>query len=208
MDTEITKNLGKDDRTAIDSTEDGSTNIGNSLAVRGKEVYFISDKKKLRRIDLKANPPTSTEVKNTEIKDVCVADKQVICVSPKGLVTNLDNNRSTQLPCQPDEVYTHIKYGCGMIIAVSFRKKRVEKACHSVNTFHLISPQLHHKHQKSITAKGSPFFIKTSKTTISDLSSLSLSTTARMRRSTCWLPSTEFSSFPSSSSTRRLWSPL
>ena len=113
-------------------------NIGNTIAIRGTEVYFITQSKQLKKIQVNLETKTCVcdeSATREKIADVTSTDKRVFVVSLDGIISNLEHSNITlKLPCLDDEKFTHMKFGGGMLIAISFRTFQSS----SYNTYHVV----------------------------------------------------------------------
>jgi hypothetical protein len=130
--------LQDDHKSITRNINDMGDNIGNKIAIRDYQVYFITQKKELRKIIVKPDTIESTldaEFIIENIADVATGGKKVYMVSLDGLISNLEHKHiNVKLPCQEDEKFTHMKYGCGMLIAISFRNYQSS----SFNKYHIV----------------------------------------------------------------------
>ena len=141
---EYTTELQKEGRSLASATRGLGDNIDNGAVFCKETLYFSNSFANLMRIEVDRNS-NSAKMENLGLMNVCevAADgKHVYYVTLDGLISNLEQKSiNVKLPCQEDEKFTHMKYGCGMLIAISYRQ--VGKV--SASKFHLVGFSGSHK---------------------------------------------------------------
>ena len=102
------------------------------------KVFALSSTSQLLEVALPSGlgeKPAVGTVVSEPIAAFAVVCDALYVLSKDGLISNLEQKSiNVKLPCQEDEKFTHMKYGCGMLIAISFRTKNKR----SINHFHLV----------------------------------------------------------------------
>ena len=112
-------------------------NMDNGVVLIKGTAYLVTQLGGLSKIVINEKEKSAVliDLNLKNISDVATDGKHVYYVTLNGLISNLEHSNITlKLPCQDDEKFTHMKYGCGMLIAISYRQ--VHRA--SINHYHLV----------------------------------------------------------------------
>ena len=112
-------------------------NMDNGVVLIKGTAYLVTQLGGLSKIVINEKEKSAVliDLNLKNISDVATDGKHVYYVTLNGLISNLEHSNITlKLPCQDDEKFTHMKYGCGMLIAISYRQVNSE----SISRFHLV----------------------------------------------------------------------
>ena len=136
--TNFTKSLPTMIRQLRSTVASMGDNMDNGVAFLHNTAYLVNLGNRISKIEVDEQRTTATiaELEATNVSDVDTDGKHVYYVTLDGLISNLEHKDITlKLPCQEDEKFTHMKYGCGMLIAISYRATD----SHTINSYYLIS---------------------------------------------------------------------
>ena len=143
-DFEYTAKILHFERCLMTSNADIGDNVANCAVLLEDSLYFADSDNQLKhiKVDRDGRSATITDLGVQKVVDVATDGKHVYYVTLDGLISNLEQKSiNVKLPCQEDEKFTHMKYGCGMLIAISYRQ--VGKV--SASKFHLVGFSGSHK---------------------------------------------------------------